>query len=111
MDLRTYRRGTPIGERVAKMLEEADVRGRVPGLRRRCVHGVVPLLQRRQRRSAYAGLAGRPAVQQPDQVRVEGIPEHFYAVYMAYHKKHVHSRAVADFIDFVKAYPCNDLIC
>lgn len=29
---------------------------------------------------------------------------------MAYHKKHVHSRAVADFIDFVKAYPSNDLI-
>ena len=27
VDLRTYRRGTPIGERVAKMLEEADVRG------------------------------------------------------------------------------------
>lgn len=44
------------------------------------------------------------------QVRVEGIPEHFYTVYMAYHKKHVHSRAVADFIDFVKAYPGNDLI-
>ena len=27
VDLHTYRRGTPIGERVAKMLEEADVRG------------------------------------------------------------------------------------
>ena len=44
------------------------------------------------------------------QVRVEGVPEHFYTVYMAYHKKHVHSRAVTDFIDFVKAYPGNDLI-
>lgn len=44
------------------------------------------------------------------QVRVEGIPEHLYTVYMAYHKKHVCSRAVADFIDFVKAYPGNDLI-
>lgn len=44
------------------------------------------------------------------QVRVEGIPEHFYTVHMGYHKKHVHSRAVADFIDFVKAYPGNDLI-
>ena len=65
VDLHTYRRGTPIGERVAKMLEEADVRGVSLGLRRRCVHGVVSLLQRRQRRSAYAGLAGRPAVQQP----------------------------------------------
>ena len=43
-------------------------------------------------------------------MRVEGIPDHFYTVYMAYHKKHVHSRAVADFIDFVKAYPGNDLI-
>jgi len=27
VDLHTYRRGTPIGERVAKMFEEADVRG------------------------------------------------------------------------------------
>ena len=42
--------------------------------------------------------------------RVEGVPEHFCTVYMAYHKKHVHSRAVTDFIDFVKAYPGNDLI-
>lgn len=110
VDLHTYRRGTPIGERVAKMLEEADVRGVSPGLRRRCVHGVVSLLQRRQRRSAYAGLAGAQLFSNLHQVRVEGIPEHFYTVYMAYHKKHVHSRAVADFIDFVKAYPGNDLV-
>lgn len=32
-----------------------------------------------------------------------------YTVYLAYHKKHVHSRAVSDFIDFVKSYPGNDL--
>ena len=44
------------------------------------------------------------------QVRVEGVPEHFYTVYMAYHKKHVHLRAVTDFIDFVKAHPGNDPI-
>ncbi|MFR5090674.1 MAG: LysR substrate-binding domain-containing protein [Adlercreutzia equolifaciens] len=109
VDLHAYRRGT-IGERVAKMLEEADVRSVSRGLRRRCVHGVVSLLQRRQRQSAYAGLAGRPAVQQPAPGARRGHPERFYTVHMAYHKKHVHSRAVADCIDFVKAYPGNDLI-
>lgn len=64
-----------------------DARGgrrarRVSGLRRRCVHGVVSLLQRRQRRSAYAGLAGAQLFSNLHQVRVEGIPEHFYTVYM-----------------------------
>lgn len=63
VDLHTYRRGTP--HRRARGEDAGGGRraGRLLGLRRRCVHGVVPFLQRRQRRSAYAGLAGRPAVQ------------------------------------------------
>ena len=89
------------------MLEEADVRAPW-ATTRRCVHGVVPSYNGGNAERLLDSL--RPLFSNLHQVRVEGVPEHFYTVYMAYHKKHVHLRAVTDFIDFVKAYPGNDLI-
>lgn len=80
VDLHTYRRGTPIGERVAKMLEEADVRGvslgrsavqqPAPGARRghpgALLHGVYGLPQearalpgRRRLHRLREGLSGQ----------------------------------------------------
>ena len=110
VDLHTYRRGTPIGERVAKMLEEADVRGASLGYDDDVSMGSFLSYNGGNAGALMLDSLGAQLFSNLHQVRVEGIPEHFYTVYMAYHKKHVHSRAVADFIDFVKAYPGNDLI-
>lgn len=110
VDLHTYRRGTPIGERVAKMLEEADVRGVSLGYDDDVSMGSFLSYNGGNAGALMLDSLGAQLFSNLHQVRVEGIPEHFYTVYMAYHKKHVHSRAVADFIDFVKAYPGNDLI-
>ena len=110
VDLHTYRRGTPIGERVAKMLEEADVRGVSLGYDDDVSMGSFLSYNGGNAGALMLDSLGAQLFSNLHQVRVKGIPEHFYTVYMAYHKKHVHSRAVADFIDFVKAYPGNDLI-
>lgn len=110
VDLHTYRRGTPIGERVAKMLEEADVRGASLGYDDDVSMGSFLSYNGGNAGALMLDSLGVQLFSNLHQVRVEGIPEHFYTVYMAYHKKHVHSRAVADFIDFVKAYPGNDLV-
>lgn len=110
VDLHTYRRGTPIGERVAKMLEEADVRGVFLGYDDDVSMGSFLSYNGGNAGALMLDSLGARLFSNLHQVRVEGIPEHFYTVYMAYHKKYVHSRAVADFIDFVKAYPGNDLI-
>ena len=110
VDLHTYRRGTPIGERVAKMLEEADVRGVSLGYDDDVSMGSFLSYNGGNAGALMLDSLGVQLFSNLHQVRVEGIPDHFYTVYMAYHKKHVHSRAVADFIDFVKAYPGNDLI-
>ena len=98
------------GKRVAKMLEEADVRGVFLGYDDDVSMGSFLSYNGGNAGALMLDSLGAQLFSNLHQVRVEGIPEHFYTVYMAYHKKHVHSRAVADFIDFVKAYPCNDLI-
>ena len=41
-------------------------------------------------------------------VRIDEVPERFYLIYMVYNKKHNHSRAVKDFIQFVRTYQGND---
>ena len=110
VELHTYRRGIPIGERVAKMLEEADVRGVSLGYDDDVSMGSFLSYNGGNAGALMLDSLGAQLFSNLHQVRVEGIPEHFFTVYMAYHKKHVHSRAVADFIDFVKAYPGNDLI-
>ena len=110
VDLHTYRRGTPIGERVAKMLEEADVRGASLGYDDDVSMGSFLSYSGGNAGALMLDSLGAQLFSNLHQVRVEGVPEHFYTVYMAYHKKHVHSRAVTDFIDFVKAYPGNDLV-
>ncbi len=95
MDLHTYRRGTPIGERVAKMLEEADVRGVSLGYDDDVSMGSFLSYNGGNAGALMLDSLGAKLFSNLHQVRVEGIPEHFYTVYMAYHKKHVHSRAVA----------------
>ena len=92
------------------MLEEADVRGVSLGYDDDVSMGSFLSYNGDNAGALMLDSLGAQLFSNLHQVRVEGIPEHFYTVYMAYHKKHVHSRAVADFIDFVKAYPGNDLI-
>ena len=105
-----YNRRRESCERVAKMLEEADVRGVSLGYDDDVSMGSFLSYNGGNAGALMLDSLGAQLFSNLHQVRVEGIPEHFYTVYMAYHKKHVHSRAVADFIDFVKAYPGNDLI-
>lgn len=92
------------------MLEEADVRGASLGYDDDVSMGSFLSYNGGNAGALMLDSLGARLFSNLHQVRVEGVPEHFYTVYMAYHKKHVHSRAVTDFIDFVKAYPGNDLI-
>lgn len=39
---------------------------------------------------------------------VDEVPQEFYRIYMVYNKKHNHSRAVKDFIQFARTYQRND---
>lgn len=90
VDLHTYRRGTPIGERVAKMLEEADVRGVSLGYDDDVSMGSFLSYNGGNAGALMLDSLGAQLFSNLHQVRVKGIPEHFYTVYMAYHKKHVH---------------------
>lgn len=92
------------------MLEEADVRGVSLGYDDDMSMGSFLSYNGGNAGALMLDSLGAQLFSNLHQVRVKGIPEHFYTVHMAYHKKHVHSRAVADFIDFVKAYPGNDLV-
>ena len=38
---------------------------------------------------------------------VDEVPQEFYRIYMVYNKKHNHSRAVKDFIQFARTYQGN----
>ena len=105
-----YNRRRESCERVAKMLEEADVRGASLGCDDDVSMGSFLSYNGGNAGALMLDSLGAQLFSNLHQARVEGVPEHFYTVYMAYHKKHVHSRAVTDFIDFVKAYPGNDLI-
>ena len=85
VDLHTYRRGTPIGERVAKMLEEADVRGVSLGYDDDVSMGSFLSYNGGNAGALMLDSLGAQLFSNLHQVRVEGIPEHFYTVYMAYH--------------------------
>lgn len=65
VDLHTYRRGTPIGERVAKMLEEADVRGASLGYDDDVSMGSFLSYNGGNAGALMLDSLGRPAVQQP----------------------------------------------
>lgn len=85
VDLHTYRRGTPIGELVAKMLEEADVRGVSLGYDDDVSMGSFLSYNGGNAGALMLDSLGAQLFSNLHQVRVEGIPEHFYTVYMAYH--------------------------
>lgn len=82
VDLHTYRRGTPIGERVAKMLEEADVRGVSLGYDDDVSMGSFLSYNGGNAGALMLDSLGAQLFSNLHQVRVEGIPEHFYTVYM-----------------------------
>ena len=104
----TYRRGTPIGEKVFQLrrdcgvhhVEEAYDDDISMGSFLSHSDGNVGALMLR---SLGGGLF--PSLHA---IRVSEIPPHFYTIFLAYHKKHVHSRAVTDFIEYVRTYPGND---
>ncbi len=108
VDLHTYRRGTPIGERVSQMLEDAGVQGVTLGFDDDVSMGSYASYNGGNVGVLMLDSLGAQLFNNLRMVRVEGIPEHFYTVYLAHHKKHVHSRAVSDFIEFVENYPGND---
>lgn len=83
VDLHTYRRGTPIGERVAKMLEEADVRGASLGYDDDVSMGSFLSYDGGNAGALMLDSLGAQLFSNLHQVRVEGVPEHFYTVYMA----------------------------
>ncbi len=108
IDLYTYRRGTPIGERVAKMLEDENVVGASLDYDDDVSMGSFLSYNGGNAGALMLDSLGAQLFNNLHQVRVVGIPPRFYTVYLAYHKKHVHSRVVNDFIEFVMAYPGND---
>ena len=110
VDLHTYRRGTPIGDRVAAMLEEHEVHSASLNYDDDVSMGSFLSYNGGNAGALMLDSLGAQLFSNLRQVRVEGVPEHFYTVYLAYHKKHVHSRTVADFIEFVKSYRGNDVV-
>ena len=110
VELYTYRRGTPIGERVSKMLEENDVFGAAQNYDDDVSMGSFLSYNGGNAGALMLDSLGAQLFSNLRQVKVDGIPPHFYTVYLAYHKKHVHSRTVTDFIEFVKSYSGNDPI-
>lgn len=109
-DLRlvTYRRGTPIGEKVFAVLDESGF------------SGVEQAYDDDISMASYVSFgSGKEAALMLDSigirvfsnvraVEVEGVPPRFYWINLAYNKKHTHSRAASDFIQFVKNYQGND---
>lgn len=108
MDLCTYRRGAPIGEMVNKLLIEQGLENvkqiydddvsmgsfisfNAP------VYGALMLDSLAIRLFSNLKL-----------LVVDEVPQEFYRIYMVYNKKHHHSRAVKDFIQFARTYQGND---
>ena len=108
MDLCTYRRGAPIGEMVNKLLIEQGLENvkqiydddvsmgsfisfNAP------VYGALMLDSLATR--LFSNLKF---------LVVDEVPQEFYRIYMVYNKKHNHSRAVKDFIQFARTYQGND---
>ena len=109
VDLHTYRRGNFIG-RARGEDAGGGRRAALPGQTTTTINHVGrSLLQRRQRRALMLDSLGAQLFSNLHPGARRGRPRHFYTVYMAYHKKHVHSRAITDFVK-ASSYPGNDLI-
>lgn len=108
MDLCTYRRGAPIGEMVNKLLIEQGLENA-----KQIYDDDVSMGSFISFNSPVYGalmldsLATRLFSNLKFLV-VDEVPQEFYRIYMVYNKKHNHSRAVKDFIQFTRTYQGND---
>lgn len=102
----TYHRGTPIGEQVYSMVEEYQLKN------------FLQVYDDDITMASFVSFKGDVAALMLDSIglklfsnlktiSVEEVPEEFYWVYLAYHKRYIRSSAVEAFIAFVKNYPIN----
>jgi DNA-binding transcriptional LysR family regulator len=110
VDLYTYKRGTPIGEKVEALLSEHHIENVSQSYDDDVSMGSFLSYNGGNAGVLMLDSLGAQLFTNFRMVRVEGIPRNFYTVCMAYHTKHVHSRAVNEFIDFVTSYPGNDCV-
>ena len=108
LDLSTYRRGAPIGEMVNKLLIEQGIENA-----KQIYDDDVSMGSFISFNSPVYGalMLDSLATRLFDNLKflvVDEVPEKFYTIYMVYNKKHNHSRAVKDFIQFVRTYQGND---
>ena len=108
MNLSTYRRGAPIGEMVNKLLVDNGL------------EDVKQIYDDDVSMSSFISFnspdygaimldsLGTRLFKNIKFVEIDEVPEGFYRIYMVYNKKHNHSRAVKDFIQFVHTYKGND---
>lgn len=108
MNLSTYRRGAPIGEMVNKLLADNGLEEV-----KQIYDDDVSMSSFISFNSADYGAImldslGARLFKNIKFVKIDEVPEGFYRIYMVYNKKHNHSRAVKDFIQFVHTYKGND---
>lgn len=108
LGLITYRRGTPIGEKVFQLLRDNGVYNAEGAYDDDLSMGSYLAHSSANSGALMLKSLGGQLFGNLRCIRVREIPAHFYTIYLAYHKKHVHSRAVTDFIEYVRDYHGND---
>lgn len=108
-ELVSYRRGSPIGEQTHELLRANDMTNV-----RQIYDDDVSMGSFISFGSPTAGALmldslGLRLFSNVRLVKVDEVPERYYRIYMAYNKKHQHSRTVEDFISFAMTYKGNDL--
>ena len=108
MDLCTYRRGAPIGEAVNKILIEQGLDNVKQIYDDDVSMGSFISFNSPSYGAIMLDSLATRLFSNLKFVSIKEVPERFYIIYMVYNKKHNHSRAVKDFIQFVHTYQGND---
>ena len=108
MDLCTYRRGAPIGEMVNKLLIEQGLENAKQIYDDDVSMGSFIFFNSPVYGALMLDSLATRLFSNLKFLVVDEVPQEFYRIYMVYNKKHNHSRAVKDFIQFARTYQGND---
>ncbi|MDO4291332.1 MAG: LysR family transcriptional regulator [Eggerthellaceae bacterium] len=109
LDLYSYRRGAPIGEMVFKLFQDNGVDNVKQVYDDDVSMGSFISFSSPVVGSIMLDSLALRLFSNVRLVKIDEVPERFYHIYMVYNKKHAHSRAVKDFIQFVMTYQGNDV--
>lgn len=109
MELCSYRESVPIGKRVAQLLGKYGIKGVSQVYDDDMSMGSFVSFSSGDVGALMLDSLGVKLFPNVRMVRVKEVPQQFWWVYLAYHKKHVRSMAADRFIEFVRSYPENDV--